>query len=177
MKIVGRMLARMINATSVIGMLAVALMMLQITIDVTGKYIFSIPVPATISLVSHYYMVIIAFLPLAFVEERDGHITVEVLTEFLPMRIQHHLGSWTYLLSAAVFGALAYRSLVTAGSSRDACAFMVELGMKIIIWPSYYLLPIGAGLMTAVLIYRWLLYVTGAKSGLREQPTLNEEME
>lgn len=176
MEIVGRILARAINLTSLVGMLAVALMMVQITIDVAGKYIFNVPIPATISLVSHYYMVIIAFLPLAFVEERNGHITVEVLTEFLPLRVQHHLGSWTYLLSAAVFGALTYRSWVAANSSRDAGAFIVELGTKIMVWPSYYLLPVGAGLMTVVLIYRWLLYITGTTSGLTDPSTLDEEI-
>ena len=41
-----------------------------------------------------------------------------------------------------------------------------------VIWPSYYLLPIGTGLMTAVLIYRWIIYITGAKSGLGEVKTV-----
>ena len=61
-----------------------------------------------------------------------------------------------------------------AGKAHDSGTFMVELGVKIITWPSYYLLPIGAGLMAIVLIYRWLIYVTGAKSGLGEAPTVRQ---
>ena len=40
--------------------------------------------------------------------------------------------------------------------------------------PSYYLLPIGTGLMTVVVLYRFLVYLTGAKSGLGEVPTLEK---
>lgn len=172
MEMIGRILARTINVTTWVGMIAILLMMVQITVDVAGKFLFNTPIPATISMVSSYYMVIAAFVPLALVETRNGHITVEVLTEFFPMRTQYHLYSWTYLLSAGVFGALAYRSWGEAGKAQNSGTFMVEHGIKIITWPSYYLLPIGAGLMTVVLVYRWLVYVTGAKSGLGESPTI-----
>lgn len=173
MEMIGRLLARTINVTTWVGMIAILLMMVQITVDVAGKFLFNTPIPATISMVSSYYMVIAAFVPLALVETRNGHITVEVLTEFFPMRTQYHLYSWTYLLSAGVFGALAYRSWGEAGKAQNSGTFMVEHGIKIITWPSYYLLPIGAGLMTVVLVYRWLVYVTGAKSGLGESPTIS----
>lgn len=172
MEMMGRLLARTINVTTWVGMIAILLMMVQITVDVAGKFLFNTPIPATISMVSSYYMVIAAFVPLALVETRNGHITVEVLTEFFPMRTQYHLYSWTYLLSAGVFGALAYRSWGEAGKAQNSGTFMVEHGIKIITWPSYYLLPIGAGLMTIVLVYRWLIYMTGAKSGLGESPTV-----
>ncbi|MEO9778003.1 MAG: TRAP transporter small permease [Sedimentitalea sp.] len=172
MEMIGRLLTRTINVTTWVGMIAILLMMVQITVDVAGKFLFNTPIPATISMVSSYYMVIAAFVPLALVETRNGHITVEVLTEFFPMRTQYHLYSWTYLLSAGVFGALAYRSWGEAGKAQNSGTFMVEHGIKIITWPSYYLLPIGAGLMTVVLVYRWLVYVTGAKSGLGESPTI-----
>lgn len=177
MEIIGRLLDRLINLIMWIGMLAVALMMLQITIDVAGKYLFNVPIPATISLVSHYYMVFIAFLPLAFVEKRNGHISVEVLTELFPMRTQRHIGSWTYLVSVAVFGALTYRSWQVASGARITGTFMEEYGMKIITWPSYYLLPLGTGLMTVVLLYRFMLYVTGARSGLGETAAFREASE
>lgn len=173
METIGRILARTVNVTTWLGMIAVVLMMLQITIDVAGKFLLNEPIPATISLVSNYYMVIVAFVPLALVETRNGHITVEVLTEFFPVRSQYHLYSWTYLLSAFIFGALTYRSLSEAGKAHDSGSFIVEQGVKIITWPSYYLLPIGAGLMTIVLIYRWIIYITGAKSGLGEVSTID----
>lgn len=174
MEFIGRIVAQIIRLTTWLGMLAVVLMMMQITIDVAGKFLFNAPIPATIALVSNYYMVIIAFVPLALVETRNGHISVEVATEFLPRPMQRHLYSWTYLFSATVFGAFAYRSWEEAERARNSGSFIVEHSVKILTWPSYYLLPIGAGLMTVVLIYRWSLYISGAKSGLGEVPTIVE---
>lgn len=172
MEIIGRILARMITAITWIGVLAIILMMMHITLDVAGKFLFNSPLPATISMVSNYYMVVVAFIPLALVEQRNGHISVEVVTEFFPMRTQYHLFSWTYLVSAAVFGVLTYKTWLEAMRTFNSGTFMVEQGVKIITWPSYFLLPIGCGMMTAVVVYRWVIYITGAKSGLGEVPTV-----
>ncbi|MGK0168929.1 MAG: TRAP-type C4-dicarboxylate transport system permease small subunit [Gammaproteobacteria bacterium] len=170
----GRLLARLTNLTTLLGMLAVALMMLHIAFDVIGKFIFNSPLPGTISMVSHYYMVVVAFLPLAFAETRNGHITVEVLTEFFPMRVQRHLFSWTYLVSATVFGLLTYRTWNEARTTQEAGAFIMEQSTKILTWPSYYILPIGTGLMVVVVLYRFFIYLTGTTSGLGEVPTLQK---
>lgn len=172
MELVGRILARMITAITWIGILAIILMMMHITLDVAGKFLFNKPLPATISMVSNYYMVVVAFIPLALVEQRNGHITVEVLTEFFPQRTQYHLFSWTYLISATVFGLLTYKTWAEAMRAYGSGTFMVEQSVKIITWPSYFLLPIGCGMMTAVVIYRWVIYISGAKSGLGEVPTM-----
>ena len=176
-KLVGRMLAGMVKLTTWLGMLAVGLMMLHITIDVAGKFIFNAPIPATITVVSNYYMVVVAFLPIAFAETRNSHITVEVLTELFPVRTQRHLYSWTYLLSATVFALITYRTWGEALTKHEIGTFIMEQGTKMITWPSYYLLPIGTGLMTVVLIYRWVIYITGANSGLGEVPTMEKAFE
>ena len=43
----------------------------------------------------------------------------------------------------------------------------IEQGtVTIPIWPTYYALPIGAGLMTLVALYKLAVALTGAKSGL-----------
>lgn len=163
MRFLGRLLGRVVDATTIVGAFAVALMMVHITADVVGKFLFLSPVPATIALVSHYYMVVVAFLPLAFAERSDGHITVEVVTELLPMRMQHHLGAFATLLSAIVFGLLTWRTFPEAMTKHEIGAFLIELGIKVPIWPSYYLLPIGTGLMVLVLLYKLARYVRGGE--------------
>jgi len=170
----GRLLARAVGLTTYVGLLAVAVMMLHITIDVAGKFLLNTPVPATIALVSSYYMVVVAFLPLALAETRNAHITVEVLTELFPLRAQKHLYSWSYLLSALIYGLLTWRSWGEAVRAHEAGTFLMEQSTKLLTWPSYYLLPLGCGLMTVVVIYRFLVYLTGAESGLGEAPTIDE---
>ena len=66
MTAIGRLLSRTTDLTMIIGLISVALMMFHITIDVVGKFSINEPVPATIALVSSYYMVVIAFLPINF---------------------------------------------------------------------------------------------------------------
>ena len=78
---IGKALARLLDIQATIGIAAVGLMMFHITFDVFGKYLFNAPLPATLEIVSHYYMVVVVFLPLAMVEKRDAHISVEVLTQ------------------------------------------------------------------------------------------------
>ena len=177
MTAIGRLLRRTTDLTMIIGLISVALMMFHITIDVVGKFAMNEPVPATIALVSSYYMVVIAFLPIAYAETRNSHITVEVLTELFPMRAQYHLYSWSYLISATVYGLLTYRTWNEALRTQEAGSFIMEQSTKLLVWPSYYLLPIGCGLMTVVLVYRFIIYVTGGKSALGEVPTLQKAAE
>jgi TRAP-type C4-dicarboxylate transport system permease small subunit len=177
MSAISRLLRWTTDLTLIIGLFAVALMMLHITIDVVGKFGLNEPVPATIALVSSYYMVVIAFLPIAYAETRNSHITVEVLTELFPLRAQLHLYSWSYLISSLVYGLLTYRSWNEALRAHETGSFIMEQSTKLLVWPSYYLLPIGCGLMTAVLIFRFVIYITGAKSELGEVPTMQKAAE
>ncbi len=177
MTAIGRLLRRTTDLTMILGLIAVALMMFHITIDVVGKFVLGWPVPATIAMVSNYYMVVIAFLPIAYTETRNSHITVEVLTELFPLRAQLHLYSWSYLISATIYGMLTYRSWNEAVRAQETGSFIMEQSTKLLVWPSYYLLPAGCGLMTAVLIYRFVIYLTGGKSGLGEVPTIQDVLE
>jgi len=173
----GRVLARATDFTLIVGLIAVGLMMVHITIDVAGKFLINEPVPATIAMVSSYYMVVVAFLPIAYAETRNSHITVEVLTELFPMRVQKHMYSWSYLISAVIYGLLTYRMWGEAVRAQSNGTFLMEQSTKLLVWPSYYLLPFGCGLMTLVLTYRFFIYLTGAKSGLGEIPTLQKAAE
>ena len=68
MKLLSRLLARAANWTSVLAGLAVVAMMLQVTLDVTLRYLIGKPLMGTLTMVSFYYMVIVAFVPLALAD-------------------------------------------------------------------------------------------------------------
>jgi TRAP-type C4-dicarboxylate transport system permease small subunit len=174
---IGRLFGRCIDVTSFVAGIAVILMMVQITVDVIGKYLYNIPIPATIAIVSNYYMVVVAFLPLALAERRHSHISVELVTDLLPQRAQRHLFSWTYLFSALAFAFLTYAGWREATTKHAISAFIIEHGQRIPTWPSYYLLPIGCGLMSVMLLYRFLAYLSGTKIGVLEENSLGDEFE
>ena len=166
MQPLGRLLSYLINGVTILAGLSVALMMVHITADVIARYIFNYPLPGTMSIVSNFYMVLVAFLPLAFVEQKGAHISVEVVTERLPAAIQRHLAACLLPLSMLIFGILTVRTWGEAVIKMEVNAAVVQGADKILIWPTYFFLPLGCGLMVLVLAYKFLIYLTGAPSGI-----------
>tara|TARA_R110001606_G_scaffold261206_14_gene409572 strand:- start:102678 stop:103256 length:579 start_codon:yes stop_codon:yes gene_type:complete len=163
----GRWLSGLTDFTTLIGGLAIALMMLHITTDVVLRFLLSSPLPGTITYVSNYYMVIAAFVPLAYAEKLDAHVSVEVVVERLPRNLQRHLAHWLLPASATVLGFMTVKTWDEAINKYQSGAALVEGGTTIITWPGYFMLPLGLGLMVLVLVYKFLIYLTGARCGLR----------
>lgn len=154
MQTLSRVLARLVDAAAALAAIAVALMLLHVTFDVVGKLVFGTPIPGTIAIVSDYYMVAVVFLPLAFAERRDLHISVEVLAERLPRRAQAWLWIAGAALSAAVFVLLTWRGAEEALRKQETGTFIIEHDVRIDTWPAYYLMPLGAALMALALLWR-----------------------
>lgn len=174
---IGRILAWVTNAMTMLGGLAITLMMLHVSLDVILRYCFDTPLPGTITIVSYYYMVIAAFVPLAFAEQKNAHISVEVLTERMPAFIQKHLESFSYLLSAGMFSLLAVRTWEEAEKKRGIGAAIVQGNDSISIWITYYVLPLGCGLMALITIYKLLINCFGARTGLDTEHAKPDELQ
>lgn len=162
----GSWLSGLTNVTTLLGGCAIVLMMLHITADVILRYLFSAPLPGTITYVANYYMIIATFVPLAYAEKLNAHITVEVFTERLPLRVQYHLAHWLLPLSAAVLLLMTIKTWAEAMIKFEINASLVEGGTTIITWPGYFMLPLGLGMMVLVMVYKFVIYLTGARSGL-----------
>lgn len=145
----------------VLSGLIVVLMMVHICVDVIGKYLFNAPVPGTITLVTQYYMPILTFLPLAYVQQMRQHISVEVLTSRLSLEAQYHLYHIILLFSAGVFGLLAVTTYHEALRKFAQDTFIIEQGIRIINWPGYFFLPIGYGLVAALMAFQFVEYLLG----------------
>lgn len=173
---IGRILARITNAVSILGGLAIALMMFHITFDVIGRYVFNTPIPGTITIVSYYYMSIAAFVPLAFAEQKDAHISVEVITELMPAWIRNNLERLAFLCSLTVFGFLALRSFGEAQRKFDMGASVVQGSADITIWVTYYMLPLGAALMFLVVLYKLVNSFLPHENGLDTERSKADEL-
>ncbi len=170
----GRWLHHGTNAAGLLAGIAVAVMMVQVAADVIGRYLLGAPLPATIAIVSQYYMVIVVFLPLALPERNNGHIAVDVVTARLPVAAQRHLGALTQIFSALVYGALAYATGAEALTKLADRARVIESGVSIPIWPAYFALPAGCLLMALVVAYRAAGHLFGLRSGLGEEPYVSD---
>lgn len=160
----GHWLSGLTSATALLGGCAIVLMMLHITADVILRYLFSAPLSGTITYVSNYYMIIATFVPLAYAEKLNAHITVEVVTERLPQRVQYHLAHWLLPISATVLILMTVKTWIEAMIKFEMKASIVEGGTTIITWPGYFMLPLGLGMVALVMIYKFAVYLTGARS-------------
>lgn len=158
---VKRILDVAVDLTGVAAALAVLLMMLHVTTDIVLRYLFNAPPPGTITFVSHYYMVFLVCLPLAFVERANGHIAVDVVTDRLPERWSYHLRHIALLPSAAVVGLVTYATWVEALGKFKRGTFLMEQGIQVPVWIGYFALPLGYGLMTLYLLLKFVAYLQG----------------
>jgi TRAP-type C4-dicarboxylate transport system permease small subunit len=168
MFMIGRGLSFLCRSASLIGAICVVLMMLHVTADVLGRYLFNSPLPGTIVVVANYYMVIVVFIAIGVAEEKRSHISVEFLTDLMPQRPRTILSVLASALTVAVMVVLMISGWSEAVKKTRGGATMEQGSQMIEIWQSYWLIPVGAALMALIAAYRVIVTVTGARNGLRE---------
>ncbi|WP_084649930.1 TRAP transporter small permease [Stappia stellulata] len=157
-----RILAGTIKAVSIAAGLSIVAMMLHVTADVALRYLTGTGLPGTLTIVSYYYMVIVAFVPLAFAELQRAHIQMELVTDLLPQRLSRQIGGWGLLFTGLVTGALTVRGFEEAVNQMRIGASQVQGTTSIDTWPAHFALPLGAGLMTLLVALRFLQFLTGS---------------
>jgi TRAP-type C4-dicarboxylate transport system permease small subunit len=165
---IGRFLSFLSQSASLIGALCILLMMLHVTADVAGRYLFNSPVPGTIVTVANYYMVIIVFIAIGVAEEKRAHISVEFLTDLMPAGVQKAFALLAGVLTVWVATILMIGGYGEAMKKTISGAKMEQGSRMVEVWQSYWLVPIGAGLMALIAAYRIVTMVTGARNGLNE---------
>lgn len=161
-------LDRIIQLTTITGGLAVVLMMVHIVWDVLQRYFLSSPLPGTISIVSHYYMVVATFLPLAYAEKLRAHIAVDIAYGYMSDSLK--LVSNLLALAAGIFvmTVITWRSWQVAVDNYQIGSKVIQGGSTIVIWPGYFLVPFGTGLTLLLLLTKMLRLVTAPKAYLAE---------
>lgn len=152
---------------AVISALALLVMMLHVTADVIGKYLFNAPIPGTAEVVASYYMVAAVFLPLAWVEVSEGSIVVELLYNMFGRRAQLLSLFCATALSAVFYGGLAWL-LWSPAVKAWRIGEIVEGTWRVVIWPTKFLLPLGLALACVVMLLRLVDIATG-----RHRPDLH----
>lgn len=128
--------------------LALAAMMLHISVDALSRWLFTRPFAGTLEIVSHYYMVAVVFLPLALVQRMREHIRVDILARVWGPRTLVVLDTVATALVTAFAAAFAWASVETAlhqtrrGAWRDVTFFDLD------IWQTYWFMVAGAVALT-----------------------------
>ncbi len=153
------------RVVSVIGIVAMALMVVHITVDVVCR-LFGIALPGTVAFVANYYMLFVTFLPLVVVERERKHIEVEVVAQNFSPRVQALLRLFAWILAASVLGFLGWEASHEAMRAYRARMFIVEQSIRFDTWIPYFVLPAGYILAAAVAVSRVALALLSLPRGV-----------
>lgn len=154
MQMLERAADRVAQGLALIGALGVVAMLLHVGADVVARNLFDRPIPATNEIVSRYYMVLIAFLPLAWVERGNAMVSVELLDMVMPPGLRRVSDLLVALIASVIYAAIAWVTLQSALSEWRVGSFVDVLGREVPVWPTYFLPPAGFCLAALVTLLR-----------------------
>ena len=131
-----------------------ALMMLHVTVDVTGRYLFNRPLDGSTEIVAVYYMVVIAYAPWAWIAARDNHIVAGMFQNFGTPRFDFWLEIVVKIVTGFCVAVFSYQTGVQALRQSRAGEVWLAGTMYIPAWPSRWVLPVSGGLMVLYLVLR-----------------------
>ncbi|MBY6089623.1 TRAP transporter small permease [Maritimibacter alkaliphilus] len=144
---------------ALIGAAGVVAMMIHISLDVLLRNLFRISIHVTAEMVSRYYMVLIAFLPLSWLELRREMVSVELIDFAMPPRLLRLSDALVCLISAAVYAGLAWPTWKAAFSNYRSGTYVELVTFKMPVWHSYFLPPIGFSLAAFACVILALTYL------------------
>lgn len=137
-----------------ISLVAGFLMMLHVTVDVTGRAMFNRPLVGTTEIVAACYMVAVAFLPWSWVARKDMHIVADMFTRIGTRRFGFWLEIVVKILTALYVGVFAWQTGIRAMQQTRMGEAWEAAGGFIPVWPSRWMLPLSGGLMMLYLLLR-----------------------
>lgn len=163
------LMRRITGGLALLGAAGVILMLLHVTAYVVMRHFVRSPIPATIEIVSYYYMVIIAFLPIAWAERRGDMITVEVFQHLMTPAVKRWIDVLVAFVTCAAYIALTWTTWIVAMREFGSRSFVLSLSIAVPTWPGYFVLPVAFALAAIVSLYRALKGILG------EQPVPSGE--
>ena len=153
-----------LTALAVLGAVATLLLMLHVGTDIVMRNVWNAPIPATWEIVTHYYMVALAFVPLAWVEKTGGMVQVEVINGVLSPRMRRVSDMLVALIAVVIYATLAFVTFQAAMGRTAVGAFVMANQTRVVVWPAYWLPPLGFGLAAISVALRGLGLALGSKA-------------
>jgi TRAP-type C4-dicarboxylate transport system permease small subunit len=149
-----------INILLWISLIAGFLMMIHVSVDVTGRTVFNRPFAGTTEIVSAWYMVAACYLPWAWLERRNSHIVAGIFENFGTPRFSFWLNVFVKIFTLIYCIVFSWQTWLRAVQQTRAGEVWEAAGGFIPVWPSRWMLPIAAGLMAIYLVLRIIRDVT-----------------
>lgn len=149
-----RLQDRLLAVLSLLGGIATVALMVHVAADIVLRNLANAPIPATYEISTHYYMVSLAFLPLAALERSGGMIQVEVIDKFIGPGGVRLSDRFNGLISALVYATLTYVTWVEAMNAMSKGRFVFANTVHVLTWPAYWIPPLGFAVAMIVAILR-----------------------
>ncbi|WP_051419516.1 TRAP transporter small permease [Paracoccus pantotrophus] len=153
------------NALLALSGIAVVVLMLHVVADVLSKYAFHYPLVGTIEVASWYYMIAIAFFPLAYVQLHSHHLVVEVFTTGLSARRLAALDALVCVAVLAYIGLLGWLVAAKAIEATHRGEIINVVYFDLPIWPARWILPISLIAMIPAIVMQLLANLRFALTG------------
>lgn len=146
-----RGLERFEKALYVGAALALAVMMVSITADALGRYLFARPIPGVYEINEMYLLTATVYLSIARAQRRDEHIAVDSIYRRMPILARRLSRGVGRALAAAFFAAVAYKTGEMA-LRQFAMGNMTSGVVQLPGWIGWFLVCLGSGAMTLRLL-------------------------
>lgn len=158
---------RLVNLALSAGMGWVFVMMFLTTFDVAGRYFFSKPIPGAIEM-SEFMLAIFGMLGMAYTHKAGANIKVTMLTSALPPAMEKFAEMITTLLSLQIVAMLAWYGMTMGIEEFHARTTTDTLGIPL--YPLYFLLCVGAGLLCLEMVVNMIETIFGFFGTKAEKP-------
>ncbi|PTX03033.1 TRAP transporter small permease [Pararhodobacter aggregans] len=147
--------------------LTLTILMTMTTLSALGRYFFNRPVPDNVT-VSQMMMVLIVFLPLAYVQKLRHHVSVTLFSDWLPPGGLRKLEGFGLFLSLIFFGLIAATAVAaTLKAYHIGESTRGELDLPT--WPAHAVMAVGVIGFVLRLFLELVLALMG-KSTAQEPP-------
>ncbi|MGD9862865.1 MAG: TRAP transporter small permease [Pseudodonghicola sp.] len=150
-------LARLLSRIACLLLFA---MMLLTFVDVAGRYLFTMPVNGAYEIVS-LLMPAIIFCALPLTVLREGHVTVDLLDDFIPAPLARVQALVVHLFTATALGLIAWRLAIKSMDQFNYEEVTDELYLTI--WPFSAAMAVLCALATLAALANLVLVLTGRK--------------
>jgi len=165
------------TALMLVGCVAIVVMMIHVMSEVAMRTFFNSSIPGTEELVSGYYMVMVVFLPLGYLQLERGHVIIELFTQKASDRTKSWIDGIVYIICSGALAIYAYAGFNKAIEMTQKGEFWVGL-VDVTVWPARWLMPIGIAVMGVVMLLQAIRELQAAKSGKgHHDPKSAEEAE
>ncbi|WP_010138898.1 TRAP transporter small permease subunit [Oceanicola sp. S124] len=141
------------RAAALFSWAAAVLMLVQVSIDILGKFLFATPLAGTAEIVASYYMIALVFMALPLVESRDEAIVVDLLYDRFGPRLKLACRVLALLFTLAFYGVFAWTTWEAAMKSM-AIREVIIGAREFQVWPSRFFLPAGCVLAALVVLLK-----------------------